>query len=578
MPLLTLPIAMIALAALPALASIYWLRNRYRRQEVSSLLLWGGQREAREGGGRFSRLQTPLLLLLELLAILLLAVAAAGPRVQALAERQSIVVVLDGSYSMQAEHDPRGQAIEALRKQLASGGKYSAQLILADANPHLLGPPTTRPDETVEQAQGWDTHAGSADLAGAITMAYELGGPRAKILVLTDHPYPDELGAGQLQWWSFGEAKPNLAITSAVRNVAGEGERVMVEVTNLGTASAHTTLTFAGDQSRSFDIAAAASHRLWLDLRASDQPFVAQLPDDALAIDNRAVLLPQPRPSLRVGVAIDDDALQESVVRFVEHAKNATLVTDGEQLLITDRPTGVPASSAAWVLRVISEPQAEVSAYIGPFVVDRSHPLTVGTSFDRVIWSAGSDDALPGRPVVMVGNVPLVTEAPRALGREVRLRVRPDQSSLMQSPDFPILLWNLVDWQLGTLPGLRKTNYRLDSTARLGVAGTLEQVNVLPEDAAPRAVPVVSDGVQITADRVGLTQVQAGERSYTFAVNTMSYEESDLRAAGTSRAGSWLDEATVRDEYRSIAWLLLLLTLVLLGLHTALISRSGGLS
>ena len=581
MPLLTLPIAMLALAALPALASIYWLRNRYRRQEVSSLLLWGGQREAREGGSRLNRLQTPLLLLLELLAILLLALAAAGPRIHALAERQSIIVILDGSYSMQAGHDPRGQALKALRRQLASHGKYSAQLILADAHPHLLGPPTTQPDLTIQQAQGWDVHAATADLTGAVTMAHELGGPRAKILVLTDHPPQDELGAGRLQWWSFGQAGPNVAITSAMRRPVGEQERVMVEVTNLGTHPTRTALTFAGGESRRFDIAAGSTHRFWLDLQASDQPFFAELPDDALAADNQVLLLAQPSPVLRVGIAVNDEALQELVARFIEYAPNATQVAHDEQLLITDQPTGPPAGDAAWVLRFIADPPEEVAAYIGPYVIDRAHPLAAGASLEQVIWSAGSSTEMPGgggRPVIMAGDVPLLTETPRKRGREIRMRIRPDQSSLMQSPDFPILLWNLIDWQLSTLPGLRTTNHRLGETVLLGVSAPLTQIAVSAEDAETREIPVVSGAAQIDANHVGLTRIDAGDRSYTFAVNTMSYEESDLRQAGARRAGSWLDEATIRNEYRSVAWLLLLLTLGVLGIHTAIIARSGGQS
>jgi hypothetical protein len=49
-PLLTYPLALIALAAVPALAAIYILRNRFRRRQVSSLLLWRFQVQAKSGG------------------------------------------------------------------------------------------------------------------------------------------------------------------------------------------------------------------------------------------------------------------------------------------------------------------------------------------------------------------------------------------------------------------------------------------------------------------------------------------------------------------------------------------------
>ena len=49
MPFLTYPLALLAAAALPALAAIYILRNRYRRREVSSLMLWQFAVLSREG-------------------------------------------------------------------------------------------------------------------------------------------------------------------------------------------------------------------------------------------------------------------------------------------------------------------------------------------------------------------------------------------------------------------------------------------------------------------------------------------------------------------------------------------------
>ena len=47
LPVFLTPWALAGLVALPALAVIYYLRSRFRRQPVSSLMLWQRQREAR---------------------------------------------------------------------------------------------------------------------------------------------------------------------------------------------------------------------------------------------------------------------------------------------------------------------------------------------------------------------------------------------------------------------------------------------------------------------------------------------------------------------------------------------------
>ena len=89
MPYFTIPLAFAGLLALPALAAIYFFRSRFREVPVSSLMLWFDQESPREGGIRFEKLETPLLFLLELLVIIALVLAAAGPFTQHRRQRRS---------------------------------------------------------------------------------------------------------------------------------------------------------------------------------------------------------------------------------------------------------------------------------------------------------------------------------------------------------------------------------------------------------------------------------------------------------------------------------------------------------
>src|SRR5580692_4473370 len=118
LPIFIYPLALIGLIGVPLLVGIYLLRNRFRRQPVSSLMLWLDAREARQGGTRIRRLQTPLLFLLELLAILLLVLAAAEPRIRLSQTARPLVVVLDDSFSMLAggAESPRQEAIAAVHE------------------------------------------------------------------------------------------------------------------------------------------------------------------------------------------------------------------------------------------------------------------------------------------------------------------------------------------------------------------------------------------------------------------------------------------------------------------------------
>src|SRR5947209_5612462 len=144
MPFFTHPLALLGLLALPALTAIYLLRNRYRRQPVSSLMLWLDPREARTGGPRIDRLQTPLLFFLELLLLLLLVLAASGPHLPLAQGGRPLVVILDDGFSMlAAEPDsPRAAALKDLEQELKRAGRSRFRFVLAGEKPTLLGEST----------------------------------------------------------------------------------------------------------------------------------------------------------------------------------------------------------------------------------------------------------------------------------------------------------------------------------------------------------------------------------------------------------------------------------------------------
>src|ERR1043166_4312997 len=138
LPFLTYPLALAALASLPALAAIYILRHRFRRRRVASLMLWRFQVQSKEGGARVHRLQLPLLFFIELLALLLLVVAATGPHWKLPRSTRPLVIVLDDSFSMRAADGgvtARQRAREYLQQLYGFQPPPSTRLLLAGAEP-----------------------------------------------------------------------------------------------------------------------------------------------------------------------------------------------------------------------------------------------------------------------------------------------------------------------------------------------------------------------------------------------------------------------------------------------------------
>src|SRR6185295_11897700 len=201
------------------------------------------------------------------------------------------------------------------------------------------------------------------------------------------------------------------------------------------------------------------------------------------------------------------------------------------QLVITDSPD-LPeeATVESWYVHVLQE--ADADAFLGPFVLDRTHPLTDGLGLDGVVWAAGKTHEFPGAPLVLAGNVPLLTDARAASGQHrLRLRLRADISTLPQSPMWPVLFWNLIQWRAREVPGLERANLRLGDAALLTLPSELERVTVKTPDGRTQSLAVRGQRAVIPADQVGFYTIDDDEGGARFAVSVLSAEESDLSQA-----------------------------------------------
>jgi hypothetical protein len=580
LPLLTYPLALIGLAAIPALVAIYLLRNRFRRQPVSSLMLWRDAREAREGGTKIRRLYLPLVFFLELIVLVLLALAATDPQVRLSQGARPLVVVLDDSFSMTAGGDdsPRNRALESLRKELNRNPPYSTRFVLAGDRPQVLGEAVRSARAAMNVAETWRCRSSSARIDEAIALAGEVGGEMSLLLVMTDHAPPEKVvpDQGRLRWWSFGRPRGNLAFVTAARTNRDGVDRCLLEVANLSTERRNTTLVVepAGGgralSRRALSLAGGESQRVILQPAPGTGTLVARLDDDELALDNQVQLLPAGLGKVRVDLHVLDRRIREPLQKAIRASNNAVESTKDPEVLFTDRPTRPEVGPATWVVHLLSEKDA--TAYTGPFVMDRTHPLTEGLSLRGVIWGAGKKPVLDGAPILMAGNVPLIADSEQNVTgggtrHEVRIRFNPLLSTLLESPDWPILVWNVLAWRASALPGPNRTNARLGEQVVVNLPTYRDSVLLARPGDKPRTVSVKGRQLAVRADEVGLYEVIVDKATHRFAVNALDRDESDLRNAMTGEWGSWLDETTLRLEYRPIAWILLLVVLGVATLH-----------
>lgn len=281
--------------------------------------------------------------------------------------------------------------------------------------------------------------------------------------------------------------------------------------------------------------------------------------------------MPEANRTARVKLQLKDAKLREIVEKGVQSSPQATLTSDKPELVITDEDESPDAD--AWTLRILSE--AGANSFLGPFVVDRAHPMTEGLSLGGVVWGAGGAQ-LPGTPVITAGNIALLTDVDRAGKHQLRLRLRPEVSTLQETPNWPILIWNLIAWRANVAPGLQQANVRLGGEASLTVEPGVQSVRLVDPRQRPLQLPVPDKSLTIKADTAGVYELSANQNKYTFAANAISREESDLTQAASGRWGSWANAPSLQWEYRSIVWLLALLVLAVLAVHGWLVARQAG--
>jgi hypothetical protein len=579
-PFLAYPLALIALATVPALAAIYILRNRYRRRSVSSLLLWKFSVQSKAGGAKVHRLQLPLLFFLELLALLLLVTAATGPHWQLPQATRPLIVILDDSFSMRAVHaedSDRARAEKFLEKLFRHQPPPSTRFILAGTEPRLIGAPVKSWTEVKGLLGQWHCWSPDTTLDSAITLASELGKQQANILVLTDHkPVDEKISNPRLEWHAFGWPVENVAIVNASRTAFGDQDRCLLEVANL-SANPHTTkiLVQTGTnvpQSLPASLGAQDRQRFVFNIPSGTPSLRAVLEPDALAEDNEVRLLPPIRKHIRVQVALTNEIFSALVNRTLDATGLRAALAENPELIIRD--TDAVVSSNSWSLRCLTPVKA--TAFTGPFIVDSSHPLAEGIALAGVVWAGEEMTNAPGEvPVILAGNTPLLSVREDALGRRhLTLNLNPQLSTLPSTPDWPVLFWNLLQWRATEMPGLKESNARLGSEVILKTTG--EPLTVLLPDGTANSFPKTSDQLAIETPVPGIYSVVMGPTTNRFAVNPLAADESDLSACVAGHWGAWGSDSERRLVEASLVWIFGLAALGLLALHLYLLAAGKG--
>jgi len=569
----TTPLGLLALLAIPAIVAIHLFRRRFPVRPVAGLFLWQALQPAPVEGRKIAKLPITTSLLLECLAALAFALILAGARVSSAGVSPHLVVLLDDTASMAAVN-ARGESARdrAARRVLAEldrlGAGARVTLVRSGERPSVLAGPAAFAIEARPAMDGWKPDAAHHSLALGIQLARQLAGRTGTLMVMTDLP-PAARGDGEVEgahWVSVGEPLANVGIIAAERTASPDDRRGAVSLTlgNYSASPARRSLAVSVPVQtdgnlviREIDVPPGISS-LTLPLPAALPAVRVVLSEDALLRDNEVMLA---EPQARV-VGIDnrlgEGRGRQALIKALDALSGVTR-SESAHLLFADA-SAVDAAQAPGVWRAAfgRAPAAWLAAgeardFIGPFVLEKRHPLLQGVTLGGVVWS-GALPLAPGavRPLASAGDQPLIGLAPAGSTRTdpaILFNLDLDRTNLIRTPDWPILISNLVEMRRQTLPGPERWNYRVGEWVRVRLGHDPKEPLRFRCGAVERTLPAGRQLEFLAPSPGGLLQILEGNRVlFALGVNFLDESESDLRRQAPADAGGPTQAAGLRAE------------------------------
>jgi hypothetical protein len=590
MELLT-PLGLAALGLIPPLVLLYFLKLKRVPVEISSSLLWAKALIDSRANAPFQKLRRNLLLLLQILMLILVALALARPAITVKGKAtRATVIVIDGSASMAAKDEKPSRFGKA--QELASdaigdlGPNDEAMVVWAGPRPRVAA--SFGKDKNVLRA-GIEALAPAdapADLRAALQLALSASEGRGEreIVLLSDgafDPVQDiSLGEIPVRFLKVGEKGSNLALVAVdVRRRAGGVRQGFATVANFGDTEETVDLEIkirpedgkggelpeelielkpivvaAGSEKSEVFVVPEEGGLLQIDispggaLKADDRVFVAVPSQGKISVGIagnetflvRRGLMADPRFNIRPDMQGAEASKLDAAV-FVQdeppsYAQGRYLViapTDGGGLFSVGSPVEDPG-------RIHWEQQHLITRYTG-----------LG---DAHVGKAIATTPPPGAIVLAeAGPIPIVWAYERPRLRMVVMAFDPFASDFPLRAGFPIFLGNAVDWLIagrGTGPRVVGAG----EIARGDVEEELASVVVKDPSGAKQEVPVRdSEWIYDGTFKAGVYEVEAGKKSFRFAVNLLSRAESDVRprsslAFGTAKVTAEEGERVARRK------------------------------
>ena len=584
------------LALIPGILLLYFLRLKRDVRVVSSTFLWKKAVDAYRVNRPFQKFQNHLMLWLQLIAVLLLSVAASRPYAERRQRTTGVhIVLLDHSASMSVREEGGVTRLDLARSFLRDmiGGLRSGERMMVigfSDRPFVAAPltsdravlirgtnsvePTTRPTR-IEEA--WHT-------ALSVARQFDL----SDIYLLSDGGFrvlPQLTQAhANVHYIPFGKSWDNVGIVHVETRESEDSERrieIFARTVNRRAQPARTTVELRfGDRlvdAQTIEIPAGGERGVVFE-RPAQEEGMAEIrlgEGGAFAADDRAwiplggsdlvrvVLVGEENVFLKQALAMIP-RLELTVVAPADFAKVRSKLGESD-LIVFDGPDAGPLERGTCLFLGGAPPVPGFGAgkeFENPTLLkwDAEHPLTRYINFSTLHVGKALQITVPpwGRTLLSSDRGPIISVGERGGLRVACVAFRILDSDWPMRVSFPIFFANVIRWAREEDPGSAERVVRPGQP--LVVRAPREPQAGTVQDPSGRARPISAAGADhaIVADteRIGVYRVKWEKRAseVLYAVSLTDPGESDIRVPDRIEMGGTPLEARegsafVRTEF-----------------------------
>lgn len=541
------PLGLLALIAVPVLILIYIIKNKYTEQVVASTYLWTLSERFLKRKNPINRISGIISLILQILTVILIALAIAQPVFTINGAAQDYMFIVDGSGSMNLQTDGvtrldrAKDEVESIINSSTNGSTYT--IVYATETADVVCENITAKTDALNKLESIEPSYGTMGTTAAMAKAQEVFSENAavKIYFLTDKDYETTQNVTII---NVSNNETNYAVSDAAYEKTSTSLEITADVWSYSDDAELTVALYMNGEELATETVTvsvtkleAAAVSFSYGSVTFDSFTIKILDDDGLAADNETTVYGSTSDDSNSILIVSDYPFFISSVFSTISNISATVVSTSEyagetgySLYVFDGYSpgangySVPSDGAVWFINPVasddntgfsvqsidnelSSPGAlayssSTSSRVQELLSGASSTIYISKyvkcGFYRSFYTLLSYD---GNPMLFAGT--------NSYGnREVVFAFDLHDSDIALTPDYVVLVSNLLNY---TFPDIvSDTSYYCGDTVTINVLSGCESITVTSPLGTVSYIETSSDYTELTLSEVGTYIITLG--------------------------------------------------------------------